>query len=64
MATKRIKSQFKHVEIVQTDEHRYYRITLPKVTKESFEGERAAAIAADKILIKRGKDPVNILKKL
>jgi hypothetical protein len=66
MATYRIhniKSQYKHVEIVKSGERIYYRVSMPGVGKSGFSTEREAALAADKLLIKKGKEPVNILKR-
>jgi hypothetical protein len=33
------------------------------VGKDSFDTERLAAIAVDKLLISKGKEPINILKR-
>ena len=40
-----------------------YSINLPKCTMKFYPTEREAAIAVDKILISRGKKPLNILVK-
>jgi len=58
---KSIKSNYKYVEIVEVSDKIYYRVNMSGVSKDSFKSEREAAIAADKILISRGKQPVNIL---
>ncbi len=36
-------------------------VNMKGITKSPFKTEREAAIAVDKILIKKGKEPVNIL---
>ena len=57
-------SQYKYVQNLIQDGKDYWTISLPGVSKISFPSERDAAIAVDKILIKNGKQPVNILKPL
>jgi len=56
-----IKSKYKYVEIVVVCDKIYYRVSMSGVSKDSFLTEREAAIAADKLLISKGKEPVNIL---
>ena len=58
---KRIKSKYKNVGIVIVSDRTYYRVEMTGVSRDSFKTERAAAIAVDKILISKGKEPVNIL---
>ena len=58
---KSIKSKYRYVEIVYLSGKIYYRVSMKGVSKDSFDTEREAAIAADKLLIKKGKEPVNIL---
>jgi len=58
---KSIKSKYRYVEIVEVSGKIYYRVSMSGVSKDSFNTEREAAIAADKLLIKKGKEPVNIL---
>lgn len=58
---KSIKSKYRYVEIVDVSRKIYYRVSMKGVSKDSFPTEREAAIAADKLLIKKGKEPVNIL---
>ena len=58
---KSIKSKYRYVEIVDVSGKIYYRVIMKGVSKDSFPTEREAAIAADKILISKGKEPVNIL---
>jgi len=41
----------------------YWRVRMIGVSNQSFPTERKAAIAADILLIKKGKEPVNILVK-
>jgi hypothetical protein len=58
---KSIKSKYRYVEIVDNNGKLYYRVSMKGVSKDSFPTEREAAIAADKLLISKGKEPVNIL---
>jgi hypothetical protein len=58
---KSTKSKYRYVEIVDVSGRIYYRVSMKGVSKDSFATEREAAIAADKLLIKKGKEPVNIL---
>lgn len=65
-----IKSQYKYVQGVRSRCRSHgstgdisWMVTLPNVGRDVFETERLAAIAVDKILIKRGKEPINILKR-
>lgn len=58
---KSIKSKYKYVEIVDVSSKIYYRVAMMGISKDSFATEREAAIAADKLLIKKGREPVNIL---
>jgi len=58
-----IKSKYKYINIKRVGVKTYYFVNLPRVTKDSFTTEREAAIAVDIILINRGKEPVNILKR-
>jgi len=41
----------------------YWRVRMIGVSNHSFPTERKAAIAADILLIKKGKEPINILVK-
>ena len=63
MARDRIKSQYKHVSGIQDRSGNVTWIMNLNVGWKEFESEREAAKAADIILIKRGKKPVNILTK-
>jgi hypothetical protein len=58
---KSIKSKYRYVEIVDVSGNIYYRVAMKGVSKDSFPTERETAIAVDKLLIKIGKEPVNIL---
>jgi hypothetical protein len=61
-----VKSQYKHVQGIQSDitkDKIHWRITMLGVGKDSFDTERLAAIAVDKLLISKGKEPINILKR-
>lgn len=57
-----VKSQYKHVRGIECNKIIYWAITFSGFSRDHFKTEREAAIAADKILINKGKDPVNILK--
>ena len=64
MAQKVIKyygSKYKYVKYIECNSHSYWALNYPRVTKKSYPTERDAAIAIDKILISKGKKPVNIL---
>jgi hypothetical protein len=41
-----------------------WRVNMPGIGRANLETEREAAIAVDKLLIRKGKDPVNILKRV
>jgi len=57
------KSKYKYVlKFRDTQMTIRWSCNLPKY-KHTFDTEREAAIAVDKELIKRGKEPVNILKR-
>ena len=60
---KHVKSQYKHVRgwIKYTDGNIHWCVSITGVSQTEFETERLAAIAADKYLISKGKEPVNIL---
>ena len=57
------KSQYKCVQILEANDKTYYVVNIKGYGRNSFETEREAAIAVDKIKIKQGKEPVNILKR-
>lgn len=55
---------YKYVTIFKYKEVIYYRAGLAKYKwAKYFNNEREAAIAVDKKLIEKGKEPVNILKR-
>lgn len=58
---KNVKSKYRYVRIVDVSGKLYYSVQMTGVSKDSFPSEREAAIAADKLLISKGKEPVNIL---
>ena len=61
-STKNKKSdKYKYVQVEYKNEKTYYRLWMNGYTKKCYKTEREAAIAADKILIEQGKEPVNIL---
>ncbi len=64
MAQKTIKhngSKYKYVRYSQVNDKGYWRLNYPGVSQISYPTERDAAIAIDKYLISKGKEPVNIL---
>jgi len=64
MACKSIKSEKSKYQFVRkliVNDKVYWSLTFRDVSKKGYKTEREAAIAADKILIKKGKEPVNIL---
>ena len=54
-------SQYKHVASIKKNNARQWYINISGVSRSKFDTEREAAIAVDKLLIGRGKEPVNIL---
>ena len=61
--TKYLSSKYKHVQGYTSKSGKVYWVVAMKgVSKAHLKTEREAAIAVDKILINRGKLPVNILK--
>ena len=62
---KSIKSKYKHVQGLQNDKSDkvYWVIHKKGVGKNHFNTEREAAIAVDKMLIRKGEEPVNVLKR-
>jgi hypothetical protein len=57
-------SQYKYVTIECSGEQEYFVLNMKGVSRKRYKTEKQAAIAADMQLIKQGKPPVNILKKL
>lgn len=53
--------KYKHVLKTEVNGHVYYRINIKGVSKIGYKTEREAALAVDKYLINKGKEPVNIL---
>jgi hypothetical protein len=54
-------SQYKHVASIKPNDCRQWYVNMKGVSRSKFKTEREAAIAVDKLLIGRGKEPVNIL---
>ena len=54
-------SEYKHVASIMTSSVRHWYINMKGVSRSKFDTERKAAIAVDKLLIGRGKEPVNVL---
>lgn len=57
------KSKYKYVCNEKVDGYEYWSITLPKVQRKRYSTELEAAKAVDLILIRQGKEPVNVLKR-
>lgn len=54
-------SKYKYVQNLKQDGKDVWCINMTGISKAKFDTERQAAIAVDKLLIKKGKEPVNIL---
>ena len=62
MAPKYEKSKYKYVIKELHDDYIYYvRSAIYGYGKKRYKTEREAALSADKILIEKGRKPVNIL---
>ena len=57
------KSKYRYVQglVNRKTERIRWVVRMQGIGRSGFDTEREAAIAADKILIQRGKEPVNIL---
>jgi hypothetical protein len=62
---KHIKSKYKHVSGMcnNTEGKVHWFVKKAGVSASKFETERGAAIAVDKLLISKGLEPINILKR-
>ena len=61
-APKYEKSKYKYVTIEHHNDHTYYvRSAMCGYGKKRYKIEKEAALSADKIMIGKGKEPVNIL---
>jgi len=58
------KSKYKYVIHEHVDEIEYWKINYPNHSQKRYKTEVDAAKAVDMILIKPGKEPVNILKRV
>lgn len=59
------KSKYKYVVgLCSQDDIWNWHMNIPNVTKKGFKTEKEAAIAVDMYFISKGKQPLNILKKL
>jgi hypothetical protein len=54
-------SQYKYIKKCEWNDKVYWQLNYPNVSMKGYDTEREAAIAIDKILISKGKEPVNIL---
>ena len=54
-------SEYKHVASINTSSAQRWYVNMKGVGRNKFDTEREAAIAVDKLLIGRGKEPVNVL---
>ena len=62
---KSVKSKYKYVQgltSITTKDIKWF-IHIKGVGRNGYENERDCALAVDKYLISKGKEPVNILKK-
>lgn len=62
---KYIKSKYKNVRIIRySAQNTKYFVSMKGVSEANFKTERECALAVDKLLIRKGKEPVNILKRI
>ena len=63
---KSVKSKYKHVQGITsiTKKDIKWAVAIKGVGRNLYENERDCALAVDKYLISKGKQPVNILKKI
>lgn len=54
-------SEYKYVANMKQNGKDGWCVNMAGISKSTFNTERQAAIAVDKIMIRNGKDPVNIL---
>jgi hypothetical protein len=54
-------SKYKYVQNLKVDGKDVWCINMLGISKAKFDTERNAAIAVDKLLISKGREPVNIL---
>ena len=59
-----IPSKYKCVAGIKDGGSIKWYVKMPNVSGARFATEREAAIAADKVKIRQGKEPINILKRL
>lgn len=57
------KSKYKHVQGRISRDRKYWVFRIVGKTRQEYNTEKEAALAADKYLISIGKEPVNILKR-
>tara|TARA_R110000803_G_scaffold63443_5_gene124144 strand:+ start:8350 stop:8556 length:207 start_codon:yes stop_codon:yes gene_type:complete len=61
-AAKYEKSKYKYVDKMMINDNVYFRrLAMFGKGHKCYKTERDAALAADKLLIEKGKEPVNIL---
>ncbi len=60
-AAKYEKSKYKHVIKELKNDLIRWKINVKGYSQKRYKTEREAAISVDKIMIKKGKEPVNIL---
>jgi len=59
-----MQSIYKYIHGIEYNNKTSWCITYPKVAKGHFKTEKLAAMALDKYLISKNKQPINVLKKL
>jgi len=57
-------SKYKYVMHEFKDGNEYFILNMPNVTHKRYKTEKEAGIAVDMQLIKQGKEPINILKRV
>ena len=62
-SAKNIKSKYKYVRGIEVSGNTYWVVIMKGISGEGFKTEYEAAKAVDVLLIKQGKEPVNVLKR-
>ena len=60
---KHVKSKYKHVRGIERQGNIHWCVTMKGISSERFKTEYEAAKAVDVLLIKKGKEPINVLKR-
>jgi hypothetical protein len=62
-SAKNIKSKYKHVRGIEVSGNTYWTVKMKGISESGFKTEYEAAKAVDVLLIKQGKEPINVLKR-